>query len=184
MKAKNILLIALSLFATTFYAQTKAKTAKAKVTAAKTNTPKLGKNVKKIMAEGEAYYLTSDIGYDIIGEYNNINGSFNHKTKTRSNEPIAKLNADGTGLWQNYETSKVSMEWGIECETDGTPKKNESPNGAVYRLWYKIKEPMVFVNYKGVKSYSGEVDKWDIVQFSIHFNDRKMYILGERLKTY
>lgn len=151
----------------------------------KVTTPKLGKNVIKVVVENETYYLTKDIGYNVIGQYNNKNGDYNQTTKTNSNEPIAKLNEDGTGLWQNYGTSKVNMEWGFECEMDGTPKKNESHYGAVYRLWYKIKEQLVFVNsYNGKTTLSGDIDKWDIVQFSIHFDEKKMYILGERIKTY
>lgn len=173
MKLKNVLIIALSLLVTSINSQTKV------------TTPKLGKNVIKVVVENETYYLTKDIGYNVVGQYNNINGDYNQTTKTNSNEPIAKLNEDGTGLWQNYGTSKVNMEWGFECEMDGTPKKNESPYGAVYRLWYKIKEQLAFVNSSnGKTTLSGDIDKWDIVQFSIHFDEKKMYILGERVKTY
>jgi len=142
-------------------------------------------NVTKITVDGDVYYLTTDIGYNLVGKYLNENGSYDYKTNTTSTEPITVLNEDGTGLWQNYGTSKVNMEWGFECEMDGTPKKNESPYGAVYRLWYKIKEQLAFVNsYNGKTTLSGDIDKWDIVQFSIHFDEKKMYILGERVKTY
>jgi hypothetical protein len=74
---------------------------------------------------------------------------------------------------------QTPMEWGIECEMNGTPKKQEGSFGAVYLLWYQIKE-----RHKGKTRDMGEVDAWDAVQFSVRFNDRKLLILGERVKGY
>jgi len=133
----------------------------------------------KIIEGGEAYYITTDIGYNLYGEYLNENGAYDYKTNTRSTEPIAFLNEDGTGLWQNYGTSKAKMIWGVECNEDGTPKKIETQYGAVYNLWYMKKEQVIF-NGKP----EGDVDKWDVVQLSIRFEEKKIAILGERTKKY
>ncbi|MDP2687991.1 MAG: hypothetical protein Q8O62_12265 [Aequorivita sp.] len=135
--------------------------------------------VTKINIEDEVYFITTDIGYNLVGEYLNENGSYDYKTNTTSTEPIAVLNADGTGLWQNYGTSKGKMIWGIECNEDGTPKKIETQYGAVYILWYMKKEKLIF-NGKP----EGTVDEWDAVQLSINFDKKKIYILGERSKAY
>lgn len=135
--------------------------------------------VNKINVADEVYYLTTDIGYNLVGEYLNENGDYNQKTRTTSTEPIAVLNADGTGLWQNFGTSKGKMIWGIECDENGTPKKNTSDYGEVYRLWYMLKEKLIFNGQP-----EGSVDKWDIVQLSIRYDPKKIYILGERSKPY
>ncbi|PKP25660.1 MAG: hypothetical protein CVU03_07350 [Bacteroidetes bacterium HGW-Bacteroidetes-2] len=58
-------------------------------------------NVTKITVDGDVYYLTTDIGYNLVGKYLNENGSYDYKTNTTSTEPITVLNEDGTGLWQN-----------------------------------------------------------------------------------
>jgi hypothetical protein len=134
-------------------------------------------NVTKIVVNDEVYYLTTEIGYNLVGEYLNEKGDFNNKTNTRSTEPITVLNADGTGLWQNYGTSKGKMIWGIECTQDGSPIKIETDYGAVYSLWYMKKEKLIFNG-----NPEGSVDEWDAVQLSIKFAEEKIYILGERAK--
>jgi hypothetical protein len=136
-------------------------------------------NVTKITVDGDVYYLTTDIGYNLVGKYLNENGSYDYKTNTTSTEPITVLNEDGTGLWQNYGTSKGKMIWGVECNKDGSPKKIETDYGAVYILWYMKKEQLIF-NGKP----EGKVDVWDAVQLSIKFKEGKIYILGERSKTF
>lgn len=136
-------------------------------------------NVTKITVDGDVYYLTTDIGYNLVGKYLNENGSYDYKTNTTSTEPIAVLNADGTGLWQNYGTSKGKMIWGVECNEDGSHKKIETDYGAVYLLWYMMKEQLIF-NGKP----EGKVDVWDAVQLSIKFKEGKIYILGERSKAF
>jgi phage protein U len=173
MKLRKLLLIALSLTLTAGFAQVKTKTktttTKTKTVATKPATPKMGKNVTKVEIKGETYYMTKEIGYNVLGTYN-------YEGK---GAPIVELNQDGTGLFALHEMSPTRMVWGFECEMDGTPKKNETPWGAVYRLWYQIKE-----KNKGASWESGVVDAWDIVQFSIHFDEHLMYILGERTKSY
>lgn len=159
MKIIKLLIIALCFFS--FHSEAQVKNAKSTKTVKKVEkavTPKMGKNVRKIVEMNEPYYLTNDIGLDIFGTYNYEN----------KGAPIVKLDPNGKGIFQLHGMPEKAMEWGIECEMDGTPKKNESPYGAVYRLWCTIKPN----------------NGWDIVQFSIHFDEKKMYILGERIKSY
>ena len=175
MISKKFFLITLSLFMMVSYSQTKktTKTTPKSATATtppKTKTQKMGKNVTKIVIKEETYYLTKEIGYIITGKYT---------YEGKGSDPIVQLNEDGTGLFQLHEMGKTPMVWGIECVIDGTPKKQESTFGAVYLLWYQIKE-----KNKGKSWESGVVDAWDAVQFSIHFDEKKMYILGERIKNY
>lgn len=126
-------------------------------------------DVTKVTIKDEVYYLTKNIGYPITGIY---------KYESKG-EPIVQLNDDGTGLFQLHGMSQTKMVWGIECDEKGIAKKNETQFGAVYLLWYQIKE-----KHKGKTWEQGEVDAWDAVQFSIHFDTKEIYILGERIKGY
>ena len=152
------------------------------------NTPvsKVGAGVRTIIVKNEPIYLITNLeDYDIYGLYENVNGDFDSRTNTRSREPITELRKDGTGLWQNFGTNKAAITWGIECEKDGNPKKNESPYGAIYRLWYQIKEKFIFRNtVTGKVRESGEIDEWDIVEFSVNFGKKQLAILGDRVKKY
>jgi len=125
--------------------------------------------VTKVTVKDEVYYITTKMDYPITGLYN-------YESK---GEPIVQLNADGTGLFQLHQMSQTKMVWGIECDAKGVPKELKAAFGPVYRLWYQIKE-----KHKGKTWESGVVDEWDIIQLSIHTNERKIYILGERIKTY
>lgn len=51
--------------------------------------------------------------------------------------------------------------------------------GFMQNLWYQIK-----AKHKGASWKSGEIDAWDVVSFSVHEDEHKIYILGERIKTY
>jgi len=124
--------------------------------------------VKTITIKNEVYYITTEVGIPVVGLY---------KYEGKK-DPIVQLNADGTGLFQLHGMSQTPMEWGMECTADGTPKKNATDFGAVYLLWYQLK-----AKHKGSSWESGEVGKWDAVQFSIHNDTGKMYILGEREKV-
>jgi hypothetical protein len=149
---KKIFLVALTLITTCVSAQTK-----------------INDKVNKVIIKNETYYLTKEIGYNIIGEY----------LYESKKEPIIQLNQDGTGLFQLHQMSKTKMVWGIECDKDGTPKKLKTDWGFMYNLWYQIKE-----KHKGKSWESGEIDAWDIVQFSVHTDEKYISILGERNKTY
>ena len=168
---KILITILLFLLAgTTLQAQKKANsTTKTTTVAAKTTTQKLGKNVQEVKIKNETYYLTKEIGYPITGEY-----LFESKK-----DPIVQLNPDGTGLFQLHEMSRTSMVWGIECERNGTPKKIKTDWGFMYNLWYQIK-----AKHQGASWESGEIDAWDVVSFSVHTDESKIYILGERIKSF
>jgi hypothetical protein len=125
--------------------------------------------ITKIVEKDEVYYITTDIGLPIIGLYQ-------YEGKK---EPIVSLKEGGQGLFQLHGMSATNMVWGIECDATGKAKVQEAPWGGIYRLWYKITE-----KHKGKTWESGEVGKWDIVQFSVHSNEHKMYILGERIRSY
>ena len=172
MKPKNLIMIVLSLFIASVQAQTNTNLNSPKkpaTVAIKPSPPKLGKNVEEVKIKNETYFLTKEIGYAIAGDY-----LFESK-----GEPIVKLNADGTGLFQLHQMSQTKMVWGIECEIDGTPKKIDAPWGFMYNLWYQIKE-----KHKGKSWESGEIDAWDVVSFSVHTDENKIYILGERIKSF
>jgi hypothetical protein len=180
----KFIILFFTLVSSASFAQT--KSAKSGSSSNVSTSSKTGKGVITIMVNNEPIYLTTNIDYNIAGLYENLNGDFDNVTRTKSKEPITQLNADGTGLWQNYGTSKVRMNWGIECEKDGSPKKNESPSGAVYRLWYQIQERFVLINSVTGKVIreSGVIGSWDIVEFSINFNLNRFAILGDRVKNF
>lgn len=172
MKTKQLLLIVLSLFITSLQAQKKTSSTAPKKTAAIAAKPavkKVGKNVQVVKIKDETYYLTKEIGYPITGDY----------LFESEKDPIVRLNSDGTGLFQLHQMSQTPMVWGIECEMDGTPKKVNASWGFMYNLWYQIK-----AKHKGASWESGEIDAWDVVSFSVHEDEHKIYILGERIKTY
>jgi hypothetical protein len=112
----------------------------------------------KITNKSRAYYITTSIGYPILGTY-----LFEGKS-----EPIVQLNTNGTGVFQAQDLTKKNINWGIECTEKGIPIFKEGFNSATYSLWYK----------------SNDDEDWILVQFSIHYSKKKMFILGERIKDY
>src|SRR3970040_393927 len=121
--------------------------------------------IDEITAKDGIHYITTTIDYPITGIY-----LFEGLT-----EPIVQLNPDGTGIFQLDDLSKTDMVWGMECLEDGTPKYQKGFNYAVYTLWYKNKET-------STESESNE--GWINAHFSIHFEKKKMFILGDRSKEY
>lgn len=169
---KLIIILVFLLAGTTLQAQKKTNSITPKKTAnvaTKPALPKLGKNVQEVKIKNETYYLTKEIGYPITGEY-----LFESKK-----DPIVQLNPDGTGLFQLHEMSRTPMVWGIESEMNGTPKKIKTDWGFMYNLWYQIK-----AKHQGASWESGEIDAWDVVSFSVHTDESKIYILGERIKSF
>ncbi|TRX00274.1 hypothetical protein [Flavobacterium gawalongense] len=121
--------------------------------------------VEKITAKDGSYYITTTIDYPITGTYLSEGGT----------EPIVQLNPDGTGVFQLDDLSKTTIVWGMECFEDGIPKYQKGFNYAVYSLWYKNREAHSETNTK---------EEWTYAHFSIHFEKKKMFILGERSKDY
>ncbi|WP_395050269.1 hypothetical protein [Flavobacterium sp.] len=123
--------------------------------------------VTKITAHNQDYYITTTIDYPIAGTYLFENIS----------EPIVVLNADGTGIFQNKDLSKNEITWGLECTEDGFLRFKEGFDSAAYSIWFKNKNSLI-------NPELDENNDWIKVEFSIHFNTNKMYIMGERVKNY
>lgn len=113
--------------------------------------------VTKVTVKDEVYFITTKMNYDILGLY---------KYESKG-EPIVELNKDGTGIFQLHQMPQTPMVWGVECDSKGVAKELKVVWGSVYRLWYKAKDK-----------------EWDIIQLSVHTDEKKIYILGERIKTY
>lgn len=113
-------------------------------------------DVTKVTVKDEVYYITTKMEYPITGLY-----KYEEK-----GEPIVQLNPDGTGIFQLHEMPQNKMIWGVECDSKGIPKELKVVWGSVYRLWYQV---------AGV---------WDIIQLSVHTDEKIIYILGERIKRY
>ncbi|RKS14713.1 hypothetical protein [Flavobacterium sp. 120] len=121
--------------------------------------------VEKITAKDGIHYITTNIDYPITGTY-----LFEGLT-----EPIVQLDPDGTGIFQVLDLSKTTILWGMECFENGTPKYQKGFNYAVYTLWYKNKD---------TSSEMETSEDWTNAHFSIHFQKKKMFILGDRSKDY
>lgn len=122
--------------------------------------------VTKITAKNKDIYIENVIGYPITGTYIYVNQL----------EPITLLNEDGTGTIQNEDLSKENIIWGIECSESGIPLFKEGFNSASYSFWYKKDET--------IKSTSTEENDWTQTSFTIHYDKKKIYISGERVKEY
>ena len=123
--------------------------------------------ITKITTQKQNHYITTSIDYPIAGTYQYENIS----------EPIVILNADGTGIFQFKDLSKKEITWGLECTEDGFLRFKEGFDSAAYSIWYKSKDSLI----------NPEIDEnndWKKVEFSIHFNTKKMYVMGERVKDY
>jgi hypothetical protein len=121
--------------------------------------------IDEITAKDGIHYITTTVDYPITGTY----------LFEGAAEPIVQLNPDGTGIFQLDDLSKTDMVWGMECLKDGTPKYQKGFNYAVYTLWYKNK-------YADTEDETNE--DWTNAHFSIHFEKKKMFILGDRSKDY
>jgi hypothetical protein len=120
--------------------------------------------VTKIKDKGKDHYIATVIGYPITGLYTYVNQI----------EPITILNPDGTGVMQNDDLTKEDIIWGIECSESGIPIFKEGFNSASYSFWYK----------KRILGKSEVKEEWTLQQFSIHYDKKKMFISGERVKEY
>lgn len=120
---------------------------------------------EKITTQDGEHYITTSIDYPISGTY----------LFEGDKEPIVQLNPDGLGIFQQHDLSKANISWGIECFENGVPMYKKGFNYAVYTLWYKNKEANTTTDTTG---------NWINAHFSIHFEKKKMFILGERSKEY
>lgn len=120
----------------------------------------------KIDTKNKERYITTTIGYPIIGIYFYLN----------KKEPTTQLNENGTGVLQNEDLSKENIIWGIECSQSGIPILQEGFDSAAYSFWYK-KEKLSPLE-------SEEKEEWSYQSFTIHFNKKKIFISGDRVKEY
>lgn len=127
---------------------------------------------QQMVAQGKAYeintksgihYLVDNIDYPVTGTYLFEGG-----------EPKVELYSGGAGYYQLHEQPTRAVRWGFECSSSGEPKFIKGFNSAAYTLWYQYTNPT---------EADGEND-WKAVEFTIHFNTQKMYIQGERMKSY
>lgn len=116
----------------------------------------------KIEAQDGIHYITTDIDYPITGTY-----------LFKGTEPVVELNASGTGFYQRHEQPKKAITWGIECDESGKPIFKKGFDNAAYTLWYLYDNPE-----------SEDEKYWKVTSFTIHFNSLKMFIQGERSKSY
>ncbi|MDR6843469.1 hypothetical protein [Flavobacterium granuli] len=122
--------------------------------------------VTKIRNKDKDHYIATVIGYPVTGLYTYVNQI----------EPTTILNPDGSGIIQNEDLVKENIIWGIECSESGVPIFKEGFNSASYSLWYKKSNTS--------KSKSEDENEWILQSFSIHYDKKKMFISGERVKEY
>jgi len=116
----------------------------------------------KIEAQDGIHYITTNIDYPITGTY-----------LFKGTEPVVELNASGNGFYQRHEQPKKAISWGIECDEAGKPIFKKGFDNAAYTLWYLYTNPE-----------SEDEKYWKVTSFTIHFNSLKMFIQGERSKSY
>ncbi|PJJ08710.1 hypothetical protein CLU83_2000 [Flavobacterium sp. 1] len=122
--------------------------------------------ITKIKSNDKNHYIATVIGYPITGIYTYVNQI----------APTTILNEDGTGIIQNEDLTKENIIWGIECSESGIPIFKEGFNSATYSFWYK--------KNTSATSKSADEEEWILLQFSIHYDKKKMFISGERVKEY
>jgi len=122
--------------------------------------------ITKIKDKEQEHFIATVIGYPIIGLYTYVNQI----------EPTTVLNQDGTGIMQNEDLIKENIIWGIECSESGIPIFKEGFNSASYSFWYKKND--------SVNSKSKDDNEWKLQQFSIHYDKKKIFIAGERVREY
>lgn len=122
---------------------------------------------KRVITDIEAndgnHYITNQINYPVAGTY-----------FFKGGEPIVELNDNGTGFYQLHEQPKRPIIWGFECSMTGEPIFTKGYDSAEYILYYQFTSG----------SDSETEEEWNKVEFSIHLNSMKMFINGERMKTY
>ena len=119
--------------------------------------------VNEIETKSGIHYIRTNINYPIAGTY-----LFNE------GEPIVELNENGTGFYQLHDQPKRPINWGIECEKTGESVYKKGFNSSAHILWYRF-----------LTTYELDTNlDWNYVEFTIHFNTLKMFIQGERVKSY
>jgi hypothetical protein len=119
--------------------------------------------VSQIYVGSESFYITNKIGYDVEGIY-----LFEGKTN-----PTVELSEAGFGVVESEDLTKKNIVWGIQCSKSGTPTFKKGFDSVSYVLWYK-----------DTSEEENHEEKWIKSHFSIHFRVKKMFVFGNRSKTY
>ena len=122
----------------------------------------------KIEAKDGFHYITYNLEYinlPILGTY-----------LFQGKEPLVELSKYGVGFYQLHEQLKRPVIWGIECDERGALLYKKGFDNTKYLLWYQ---------YTTKTEEDTEEDMaWKMVELTIHFNTKKMFIQGERSKDY
>jgi hypothetical protein len=119
--------------------------------------------VSEIETKSGIHYIRTNINYPVAGTYLFEGG-----------EPIVELNENGTGFYQLHGQPKRPINWGIECEKTGETLFKKGFNTVAYSFWYQF-----------LTTYEADTNlNRNLVPFTIHLNTLKMYIQGERVKSY
>lgn len=124
-----------------------------------------GQGVQRIETPQGIRYITNSMDYPVAGTYH-----------YRGAEPVVELNSGGSGYYQHHDLEKRPIIWGIECDESGVAKFVKGFDNAAYTLWYQ------YTTRTDVDT--DENMAWKPVGFSVHFNSQKMFIQGERSKSY
>lgn len=125
-------------------------------------------NWDKIEANDGVHYIShymQNINLDILGKY-----------LFKGEEPVVELNEYGAGFYQLHEQQKRPMIWGLECDESGALKYKKGFDNSKYILWYQYTTKL--------EGDTEEDTHWKSVEFTFHFNTRKIFIQGERSKDY
>ncbi len=122
----------------------------------------------KIEAKDGFHYITYNLEYinlPVLGTY-----------LFQGKEPLVELSKYGVGFYQLHEQLKRPVNWGIECDERGALLYKKGFDNTKYLLWYQ---------YTTKTEEDTEEDMaWKMVELTIHFNTKKMFIQGERSKEY
>lgn len=111
------------------------------------------------------HHVTTKFPYPILGTYH-----------YRGGDPIVELMADGNGYYQLHDQEKRSIIWGVECNLRGEPVCKKGFDNAAYTLWYKYSSRN--------EDDSDERMAWKPVSLTVHYKTQKIFIQGERSKSY
>lgn len=119
--------------------------------------------ITEINTEKGIRYTTTTLDYPITGTYD-----------FKGSAPNVVLNEDGTGTFQLHDLTIRNIIWGIECFKEGTPVYKKGFDNRKYYLFYKYTS--------GGEAISEEV--WNKVDLTVHLNSGKIFINGERSKSF
>ena len=122
--------------------------------------------VEQIYVIGNSYTVSKIFPKEIIGTYT---------YEGKGGNPKILLNDDGTGYFQPHDVNPVSIKFWIDCEPNGTWRKQVGGTGRYqYTLVIQYQEVGANKNY--------EYGKYDLLGVMIQPDMGRVSILGERYK--